>query len=135
MDYTLLGFKKLKKYDNYGKKLLSLLDYSPVVEMDGSIVNATKNIVVGVIYRPPNTDMNQFNQAWQHLLEYIKRSRKLCYLLGDYNIDLFKSESQAATSDFLNLMYSYSFLPVIKRPTRITPFSVTLINNIFSKVF
>ena len=107
---------------------------SVFVEIDGSIVNATKNIVIGVIYRPPNTDINQFNQALQNLLENIKRSRKLCYLLGDYNIDLFKSESHAATSDFLNLMYSYSFLPVINRPTRITPFSATLIDNIFTNV-
>ena len=65
------------------------------------------------------------------LLNKISFEKKEVILLGDYNINLLNCESDKSTSDFLELMLSFSFLPQIIKPTRITPGSQTLIDNIF----
>ena len=65
------------------------------------------------------------------LLNKISFEKKEVILHGDYNINLLNCESDKSTSDFLELMLSFSFLPQIIKPTRITPGSQTLIDNIF----
>ena len=51
--------------------------------------------------------------------------------MGDYNFDLLKAENHSGTSQYLELMYSHSFLPTICRPTRVTSRTATLIDNIY----
>ena len=65
-------------------------------------------------------------------LDLVNIERKLCFLLGDFNLDLLKSETHARTLDFLNILYSSSFYPLIYKPTRVTKSSATLIDNIFT---
>ena len=55
------------------------------------------------------------------LLNKISLEKKKVILLGDYNINLLNCDSDKNTSEFLELMLSYSFLPRIIKPTRITP--------------
>ena len=52
--------------------------------------------------------------------------------MGDFNIDLLKSNSHTDTSNFLEQNLSSCIRPFILRPTRITPHSKTLIDNIYS---
>ena len=40
------------------------------------------------MYRPPNTDMKEFDETIKDLLENIKRENKECFLMGDNDIDL-----------------------------------------------
>ena len=49
-----------------------------------------KNIVVGVIYRPPNQNVNEFLTKNNELLHVgkISRENKICYLMGDFNLNL-----------------------------------------------
>ena len=47
-----------------------------------------KNIIVGVIYRPPNNKFEIFENAMNELLNKIDSENKICYLMGDFNIDL-----------------------------------------------
>ena len=42
-------------------------------------------------------------------------NKKGCYIMGDFNIDLLKYQQHSNTNDFLNTMFSHSFLPVINR--------------------
>ena len=53
-----------------------------------------------------------------------------CLLAGDYNLDLFKYESNTETETFVNNLYCHSCLPLITKPTRFTEVSSTLIDNI-----
>ena len=56
--------------------------------------------------------------------------------MGDNNKDIFNSDdTHETTNDFVNLMSSNSFFPLISKPTRITSSSVTLIDNIFTNIF
>ena len=68
------------------------------------------------------------------LLAKISKEPKSCYLLGDFNFDLLKIRYQQhfSTSEFLDCMFSHSFLPLISQATRITSHTATLIDNIFT---
>ena len=90
-----------------------------------------KNILIGVIYRPPNTPVQQINEYLKALLDDIKVSQLPCYLLGDFNMNLMNYANHNHTSDYLDIMYSNGFIPVTKRPTRVTDRSATLIDHIF----
>ena len=47
-----------------------------------------KNIVVGTVYRPPNQRVNDFLSKNNELLEKISRENKICFLMGDFNLNL-----------------------------------------------
>ena len=92
-----------------------------------------KNIIIGSVYRPPNTDVVNFGVNFSNLLDILdKESNKLLFIAGDFNLDLIKHDTHAATNDFLNSLLSHSFLPTITKPTRVTDLSSTLIDNIFT---
>ena len=94
------------------------------------------SIITISIYRPPNTDLNKFNTNLLNLLEKLnefdKKKQKKIFLAGDLNIDLLKHEQHPTTDDFLNTLMSFGYLPTISRPTRVTDYSSTLIDNIFT---
>jgi len=53
------------------------------------------------------------------------------YWAGDFNINILNADDHKATGDFLHTMMSNSFYPAITKPTRITEFSATIIDNIY----
>ena len=93
-----------------------------------------KNVIIGCIYRPPDTDVSIFNDVLSSTVELISNKGKVCVLLGDFNIDILKSESNLS-NEFLNIFYASYFHPLIYKPTRITNKSATLIDNIFTNYF
>ena len=101
------------------------------IEIDKKVFSMSKNVIIGVIYRPPGTNLKDYTKTLSEILVPLDRENKICYLSGDFNIDLFKSDVHAGTSEYLEIMYSHSFLPMINRPTRITSKTATLIDNIF----
>ena len=52
--------------------------------------------------------------------------------MGDVNINLLNSDSHLQTAEFLETLYSFSFSPLITKPTRNTDNTATLIDNIFT---
>jgi hypothetical protein len=93
-----------------------------------------KNIVLGGIYRHPCMDAEEFNSSQlEGLLEKLRKERnKNIMLLGDFNINLLKYESDNQVSDFVDKMFANFLQPLIISPTRVTIHSKTLIDNIFS---
>ena len=77
-------------------------------------------ILIGIISRPPDSNLQMFNASLSITLDKIKSEKVNCYLMGDTNIDLFKHVSHKDTQEFLNLMYSNGFVPLINRPTRLS---------------
>ena len=88
------------------------------------------SIIVGCIYRPPNTDVSLFNAEMSSIL-YKIRDSKLIFIAGDFNLDLIKVGSHEPTDEFLNTVATHSFSPIIRDPTRITETTATLIDNIY----
>lgn len=94
-----------------------------------------KNIIIGVVYRPPNSKFEIFINSMNTILEKIDKENKHCYLLGDFNIDLLKSESCDYTNHFVEQLFTSCFFPLINKPTKITNHTATLIDNIFTNNF
>ena len=67
-----------------------------------------------------------------NILDILNNENKLCYIMGDFNINLFNHEVHAPTCNFLNLMFLHSYIPLINKPTRVTNQSATLIDNFFT---
>ena len=105
---------------------------SVFVEIPNDVFRMGKSIVVGVIYRPPGTDVSHCNILLNEILSKIQKEGTICYLLGDYDINLLNYEVHSPTAEFIDLMHSHSFMPLVNRPTRISGQSVTLIDNIFN---
>ena len=79
--------------------------------------------------------MDKFNNSIETVIDQVSSEKKLCYLLGDYNINLLKYEEHQPTTEFLDMMLSSSFVPTINRPTRVTENTATLIDNTFTNVY
>ena len=77
-------------------------------------------------------DPKEFIDDYLHpLVEKISSENKLCFLMGDFNLNLIKTSSHSQTKSFINSLSSYFFSPYILQPTRVTEKSKTLIDNIF----
>ena len=77
------------------------------------IIPNKKNIVIGVIYRPPNSKFNLFENEINKILSKIDKENKICYLMGDFNIiDLLKSESCDFAGKFFEQLITSSFMPL-----------------------
>ena len=78
-------------------------------------------------------DIKTFNEKYfNEVITKITDEKKICYLAGDFNIDLLKTETNADSKDFFDILTSNLFVPHITLPSRVTNRSQTLIDNIFS---
>ena len=101
------------------------------IELNKDQTNFGKNIIIGVVYRPPDKDMKELLDYMNEILSLLRPERKLIYILGDFNINLLNNETHQLTAEFLEVMYSYTLYPLINKPTRVTTNTATLIDNIF----
>ena len=99
------------------------------------LVKGDKNIIVGCIYKHPSMDIDEFNILFEEAMEKITGENKEIYLLGDFNLDLLKMDDDdkgKKVDEYFNILCKNFLVPHITLPTRITPTSATLIDNIFS---
>ena len=57
---------------------------------------------------------------------------KLFFLAGDFNINLLDFETNKKVQSFVNLMFEFSMIPTINKPTRVTKHTATAIDNIIT---
>lgn len=92
-----------------------------------------KRIVVGVVYRPPSSSVDQFVKDLEYIIQSIPvRNFHEFFICGDFNLDLLGMTDNADSLNFANMMFMHCFSPTITKPTRVTENSLTLIDNIFS---
>ena len=144
MKFTIIGVTEtwLDEYDCdlYGLNVYNLVEKHRDSRRGGGVgifirngaCYSERNIIVCVIYRPPNTDTLVFIELFNDILDIIKREDKLCYILSDFNIYILNYDAHSATAQFMDTLYENAFFPLTNRPTRVTPTSATLIDNIFT---
>ena len=93
-----------------------------------------KNTICCCVYRHPNTDVQEFLNFIDNLLQKVTKERKSVFLMGDFNLNLLNYEIHSNTNDFISSVISYSLLPYILHPTRATEHSSTVTDNIFSNI-
>ena len=118
--YNSFEREDLKKKDN---------DYETVwIEIKN---NKSKNIICGCIYRHPRYDMSGFQQYMNNTLQKINSENKEIYLAGDFNTDFLKIDTNNNYQEFYNSITSSGFI----QPTRVTEYSTTVIDNIYTNTF
>ena len=94
------------------------------------VETATSKLVVGSVYRPPNTNPDEFVHKLQKQITQGKRTTRNIVIGLDHNLDLLKCDRHRATFNFMEMLYDQRLIPTITKPTRITTSSATLIDNI-----
>ena len=67
-------------------------------------MNATANIITGVIYRIPNTNTMDFTTSLVRVPEQLRIKNKMVYLTDDYDIGLPNSETYDLKKAFPHAM-------------------------------
>ena len=80
---------------------------------------------------PPNTDLTEFQEAYDKLLINMNRNKNTESLIGiDHNLDFIKQDIHLPTSKYIEKNLDHNMLCTITRPTRISNTCATLIDNI-----
>ena len=82
----------------------------------------------------PESSVDVFNEMMCDILNVVTKEKKVCYLIGDLNIDLLKHEEHRPTSDF-DILYANNMFPLIVKSTRVIDKSATLIGHIMTNNF
>ena len=91
-----------------------------------------KNMIIGCVYKHPKHEFNDFtNNYITPLLDKLSNENKDIMFMGDFNINLINYNDDKNTGNFLDTMFSQSFLPYTTTPTRITRNTKTLADNIY----
>jgi hypothetical protein len=78
----------------------------------------SQTIIVGVIYRTPNTNHQNCFTCIEHITQTIRREKKLSYILGDFNIDISLYPDGRLVLEFLDQVYFEGYIPLINSTTR-----------------
>lgn len=93
----------------------------------------SKNILFGFLYRPPSFDATIFIDNLEVILKLLTQNDKVTILVGDLNFNLACSTSlNTSTRSFLRTTRKFCLRQLIKKPTRITEHSRTLIDLLFT---
>ena len=63
------------------------------------------NMVVGAVYRHPNSNYDLFMSGFKHALNKMKNTKTEYIKVGDYNIDIHMHESHEGTDKFINTVF------------------------------
>ena len=122
-----IPYKNRNELEHFDSELESLF-----IEISKEVFQTSCDIIIGVLYRMPNSSIEVFNDRITDILNVANRENKLIYLLGDINIDFLKTDEHSPTSSFVDTLYSYNVFPLITKPTRVTKTSATLIDHILT---
>ena len=89
-------------------------------------------MIIGCVYKHSKHEVSDFtNKFITPFLDKLSNENKDIMIMGDFNINLITYNDDKNTGNFLDTMFSQSFLPYITTPTRITRNTKTLIGNIY----
>ena len=90
-----------------------------------------KSLLINAWYRPPNSDINFFDEYAEFLCKCEAENKELI-VLGDLNCDVSKTPLDNQTRKLQFLCSLYQFDQLINEPTRVTPTSASLIDLILT---
>ena len=92
------------------RKDLTLAE-SVVIEVEKGTLKKQKNIILGVIYRNPESYLTDFNDNLKNLLIKIDRENKYSFPSGHYNVNTLHKLSchPSVTQDFINILSSFDY--------------------------
>ena len=117
------------------------IDLSPFYECEFESVIAevrhkanNKSLLVGEIYRVPNTNAQTSLDRFDQTLSNIIKEKHSTVIIGtDQNFDYLQLNSNRHVESLLNTFVTSGMFPTINKPTRTTNTSSTIIDNIYIK--
>ena len=89
----------------------------------------SKNIVLNVVYRPPDGDLRITETLLRKILSENTKANKTLFLAGDFNINVLDYEINKKVQNSVNLMFEFSMIPTINKPSRVTSYRATAIDK------
>ena len=93
----------------------------------------SKSFLVCTWYRPPNSDMDLFNEC-ETFFQRCDAENKELILVGDLNCDVSKVSLDPHTRQLIFLCSLYQIDQLIDKPTRVTDTSATMIDLVLTNV-
>ena len=81
----------------------------------------TQELFIGIIYKPPSFSNRDFLDMLEETLHKIYLSKKRCLIMGDININTLNQST--LSKEYLNLLHSEGFNPLIFEATCISEYS------------
>lgn len=97
-------------------------------------ITAPQKYIVTMIYRPPNSDIDNFLISLHNILNNLLKFKMPTYIMGDFNINLLSYNDNNA-QNLVNMFHSYSFFSTINKPTRVTKTSASIIDHLWTNNF
>ena len=94
-----------------------------------------RNIIVSVLYKPPNGHLDHFEKILANFLLNTKNSKKDVCIAGDFNLNLLGHSLNKKVQNCLNVIYQNSFIPTVNKPTRVTMKTNVNYNRSYSDKF
>ncbi len=77
---------------------------------------------------------SQFIELFSNSLSEMVNDYERIFLYGDFNIDVLKYNSSTQVAEYIDLLFSFGFLQIVTKPTRVSDTSATLINHVLTNV-
>ena len=94
------------------------------------ISNSKDKVMEGEVYRHPNSNFLAFQDELFSTLHKLSSCNCPYYILGDFNVDLLKINSNSSEADLKNFTNCSVIHCLIKKPTRITDHSSALLDHL-----
>ena len=107
--------------------------------IDVSGPSLSRPFTIGNIYRPTHDNNNnenilKFTTEFSPIIGILQKENKYAIIVEDFNINLLQFTERAKSTEFFDMMYTYSFFPKITLPTRYGTHSGSLIDQMLCKV-
>ena len=102
------------------RKLQNISFVKPHIETCIVEITITKNysFILAGVYRPPHSNVRDFFNAIEDLIENFLPKKSKILFLGDFNVDI--SEKSHFGLEISNIFHGYNFKSMINKPTRLT---------------
>ena len=128
-----LSFKILKQYSVFVERIFESL----FIEIT---LSGNKKIIVGSVYRPGTKvpgltfteQFSQFSDILSNVLADLSNNYEHVFIYGDFNLNVLEITQNKFIAEYIETVFSYGFLQLISKPTRIADTSATLIDHILT---
>lgn len=90
-------------------------------------------VIIGIIYRPPNSNFSQFLNYVEDTLSNIYSEYDNIICMGDFNINMIESCSNNS-KNLESVFSSFNMSQLIKEPTHVSTYSMSLIDLLFTNL-
>ena len=98
------------------------------------VLHDNSPIIIGIIYRKPNTDISEFQESLIDVLHDCKIDSHDCILMGDFNIDLHLNKNDHVANTHISVLQCIGLEQIISSPTRVSQTCSSLIDHIYTNM-